>query len=548
MKAVAKKSSSSKTGKTKPQAVAPPPVPAVSAPLRQIETVLLPYQQRLFHSASTDALVVYEKSRRIGITWAVASAAVLTAAKAKSAGGMDVLYLGYALDMTREFVDTCASFARAIEPAAASVHEFLFDDGSEKGVNAFRIAFGSGFEIVALTSKPRSLRGRQGLVILDEAAFHDDLDEVLKAAMALLIWGGRVVVISSHDGADNPFNRLILEIRAGKRKGTVLRTTFDDALADGLYKRICYVQGKQWSPEAEAAWRAEIYGFYGTGSAEELDVVPAAGSGTWLSRGVLETRTIDVPVLRIARDAAFTMLPVAAREADIDAWLAANVAPLLGELHPHRIAAFGLDFGREVDRSVLWPIQRDEALVWRPPFLVEMSGVPFEQQRQILFFVCNALGSRLVKGAMDKGGNGAYLAEVAMQAYGSRIEPIQLSDGWYREHMPKLKAGLDDGIFLVPRDADVVDDLMQFKLVGGVARLPPGASRVGSDGLGRHGDAGIAGALARYASTAEPIAYDYTPVLKAALPEHGNARDMRMRADTQGDDEAQVGIFAGGSF
>jgi hypothetical protein len=168
VKAVAKKSSSSKTGKTKPQAVAPPPVPAVSAPLRQIETVLLPYQQRLFHSASTDALVVYEKSRRIGITWAVASAAVLTAAKAKSAGGMDVLYLGYALDMTREFVDTCASFARAIEPAAASVHEFLFDDGSEKGVNAFRIAFGSGFEIVALTSKPRSLRGRQGLVILSK--------------------------------------------------------------------------------------------------------------------------------------------------------------------------------------------------------------------------------------------------------------------------------------------------------------------------------------------------------------------------------------------
>jgi phage FluMu gp28-like protein len=164
-----------------------------------------------------------------------------------------------------------------------------------------------------------------------------------------------------------------------------------------------------------------------------------------------------------------------------------------------------------------------------------------------VFFVCEALGSRLVKGAMDKGGNGAYLAEVTMQRFGSRVEPIQLSDGWYREHMPKLKAGLDDGIFLVPRDADVVDDLMQFKLVGGVARLPPGASRTGSDGLGRHGDAGIAGALARYASTAEPIAYEYTPVPKAASPGHGNGRDMRMHADTA-EDDVPAGIFAGGSF
>ena len=365
--------------------------------------------------------------------------------------------------------------------------------------------------------------------------------------MALLIWGGRVAVISSHNGADNAFNRLVLDIRAGKRKGTVLRTTFDEALADGLYKRICEVRGKPWTQAAEQEWRADIYGFYGAGASEELDVVPTQGAGTWLARGVLETRTVDVPVLRIARDAAFTMLPPHAREADIEAWLAANVAPLLDALHPHHIAAFGLDFGREVDRSVLWPTQRDEGLVWRPPFVVEMNGVPFEQQRQILFYVCDALGARLVKGAMDKGGNGAYLAEVAMQRYGSRVEPIQLSEGWYREHMPKFKAGLDDGMFLVPRDGDVVDDLMQFKLVAGVARLPPGASRTGSDGLGRHGDAGIAGALARYASLAEPIAYGYTPIPKPALPATAAGRGMTMRP-SHDDDERSSGRFGAGTF
>jgi phage FluMu gp28-like protein len=44
----------------------------------------------------------------------------------------------------------------------------------------------------------------QGKVLIDEAAFHDDLDELLKAAMALTMWGSHVVVISTHDGAENP--------------------------------------------------------------------------------------------------------------------------------------------------------------------------------------------------------------------------------------------------------------------------------------------------------------------------------------------------------
>ncbi|MBD1220586.1 hypothetical protein IDM30_15410 [Acinetobacter seifertii] len=91
-----------------------------------------------------------------------------------------------------------------------------------------------------MTSRPSNLRGRQGRVILDEAAFHESLDELLKAALALLIWGGCVRVISTHDGEDNPFNELINEIRAGKRKGTVHRTTFRDAVAQGLINVFVY--------------------------------------------------------------------------------------------------------------------------------------------------------------------------------------------------------------------------------------------------------------------------------------------------------------------
>ena len=44
-----------------------------------------------------------------------------------------------------------------------------------------------GAELPSITG----VSGQQGFVLIDEAAFHDDLGEVLKAAFALLIWGGK---------------------------------------------------------------------------------------------------------------------------------------------------------------------------------------------------------------------------------------------------------------------------------------------------------------------------------------------------------------------
>lgn len=167
--------------------------------------LLIGYQQRLLNEAARHALLVAEKSRRIGYTWAAAALAVLTAGAEKSAGGMDALYLGPSLDMAREFIDTCAQWARLFGQAVNAVGDVELFDDADKAIKAYRITFSSGFEILALTSRPRSLRGRQGLVIIDEAAFHDDLDEVLKAALALLMWGGKVLAISTHNGDSNPF-------------------------------------------------------------------------------------------------------------------------------------------------------------------------------------------------------------------------------------------------------------------------------------------------------------------------------------------------------
>ena len=198
--------------------------------------LLLPYQGGAIQKAMSTALLVIEKSRRIGLTWGIAFLAAITASSLKSAQGMDVYYMGYNMEMAREFIDTVGMWAKAIGAAITGSGEFALPDPDkpDKFIKAFRVTFASGFEVIALPSVARALRGMQGMFIADEAAFMTDLDEILKAAMAFLMWGGRVIVISTHNGIDNAFNKLLDEIKANRRGGDTMRITLDEAGADGL--------------------------------------------------------------------------------------------------------------------------------------------------------------------------------------------------------------------------------------------------------------------------------------------------------------------------
>lgn len=475
-----------------------------------VEDVLISYQKRLMESTALNPVVVCEKSRRTGMTWAAAADAVLTAAAQKAAGGMDVIYIGYNLDMAREFVDTCGMWARSFNDVAVSVDECIFDDGEpESNIQAFRIKFASGFEIMALSSRPRSLRGRQGYVIIDEAAFHDDLDALIKAALALLMWGGKVLIISTHEGDANPFNKLVQDIRGGRKPYKLLSLDFDQALRDGLYQRICLVTGKEWSPEAEAAWRASIIAFYGDGADEELFCIPSQGGGVYLSRALIEARQREeLKVVRIARDDAFTFFSPSVREADIKAWCEAELNPLLDALDKDRQHAFGQDFARVSDLSVIAPIEIGKTMKRTVPFVVEMRNIPFEQQRQILFYICDRL-PRFIGGKMDANGNGAYLAEVAAQKYGPlRVERVSLTAEWYLENFPPLKTAFEDGAVWIPKDADQLDDLALVQMIRGVPRIPDIRTK-GADGKKRHGDFAVALVLAYAQTRANVVEFGY---------------------------------------
>jgi phage FluMu gp28-like protein len=51
-----------------------------------------------------------------------------------------------------------------------------------------------------------------------------------------------------------------------KKNYSLHKTTFDEALAQGLYKRICLIKGEAWSPGKQDTWREEIIASYGDGA------------------------------------------------------------------------------------------------------------------------------------------------------------------------------------------------------------------------------------------------------------------------------------------
>jgi predicted phage terminase large subunit-like protein len=158
------------------------------------------------------------------------------------------------------------------------MEETIIDDEKED-IQVLRIKFASGKKIEALSSKPASIRGRQGSIILDEAGFYEtSLSEYLKATLAMQIWGSKVILLSTHNGENNEFNKLCEDIKNGKEPFYLQRTTFRQAVEHGLYNRVCLATGNDWTEENETVWVKDIYDQYGDRATEELDAIPQSSN------------------------------------------------------------------------------------------------------------------------------------------------------------------------------------------------------------------------------------------------------------------------------
>lgn len=489
------------------------------------DPVFLPYQQRWFEDESPIMMAV--KSRRTGLTWAEAGRNVINGAKPRQRGGCNTFYVGSRQEMALEYIAACALFAKAFnELAQADVYEQTFwDEGKQEEILTYMIRFPkSGFKIQALSSRPSNLRGLQGDVVIDEAAFHESLEELLKAALALTMWGNKVRLISTHNGVDNPFNSYINDAEEGRKDYSIHRITLDNAIAQGLYQRICYVTGQTWSPEAEKKWRDDLYKNAPNRESadEEYGCIPKKSGGNYLSRVLIEAAMVadrSIEVYRYEAPEDFETWTTQLREAEIEQWCIDHLLPELERLNPEHTHAFGEDFARKGDLTVFCPVAIDAQLRKRTPFVVELRNVTYEQQRQVLFFILRRL-PRLVGTAFDATANGGYLAEQAMLELGTdMVDQVNLSQGWYAEWMPKLKGEFEAFNVEVPRHQTILDDLLHIKVVNGIPQIDKGRQKdlESQGGKGkRHGDFAVALAMAIRASWMSGGGIDFTPVPKHA--------------------------------
>ena len=466
----------------------------MSAPM-----TLLPYQSRW--TSDPAGLVAIEKSRRIGISWTAGYKAVMHAGE----GLGDVYYQSYSLEMARGFIDDAADWGRRLQAGVESVGETLLDLGKNESVQAFRVHLSSGKQVLAMTSAPRAFRskGRPGdLGIVDEAAFVDDLEEVLKAALAFRVWGGKVRIISTHNGESSPFAALVRDIREGIRPGTVHTVTLRDALAEGLYRRICEVTGQPWSLEAEAEWELALRAEYGANAAEELDCIPSAGSGAWLAWALIRA--------------------------------AENEAAGNPELYGGGPAFIGVDVARRRNLWVASVVEDTGPGLWVREMVVK-QGITFAEQYQIVADLADRY--RVVRIAVDQGGMGEAVVEELQRQHGSsRVEGVLLQGARRLDVASALREPLEDRTLWLPAgDQDLRDDLHAVRAESGRT----GATRLVAD------DAGVKGHADRFWSLA--LACAAAADTSTGPPEYETVQE---RDTTAGLDEwlnagAAPGLFRG---
>ena len=264
---------------------------------------------------------------------------------------------------------------------------------------------------------------------------------MLKAALAFRTWGGRVHVLSTHNGEASPFAALVRDIRDKVQPGELHTVTFAQALDEGLYRRICEVTGSAWSQEAEAAWEADLRAQYGAHAAEELDCTPSAGAGAWL------------------------------------AWALIRAAEDKGAGGPEGYAGgpvyIGIDVARRRDLWVAVAVEKVGDVLWVRELRAERD-IPFSEQRQIVRGLAERYRPSRI--AVDQTGMGEAVVEQLQDDHGSlRVEGVLMTGPRRLDVATALREAMEDRRLRIPADDEALRrDLHSVRVEAG----PTGAPRL----------------------------------------------------------------------
>lgn len=414
--------------------------------------VFLEYQQDWILDDAKIATV--QKSRRVGMDWAEAFRAVRDRMSGDRTN--DYWYSSADESAAREFMVYVQMWAKDLYGAVFEVieEEQLHDSDSFKVfVVTLPEVDGRRPRITAMTSNPRAFRSKGGDVTLSELAFHNDPIGMWKAAFPCTTWGGRLRVISTHNGEDSILNKLVqMSLRHsdpddhGQPKtndvaSSLHTVTIDDAIEQGLVERINQVTGEEHTRES---FRAHLRQGCLTEEnwQEEFLCVPAKSKGSYFPYELLSPCSS-------ADDAV---------ETDNLALLIEEIENLAGEATALWV---GVDVGRRHDRFVIW-VLGEFGGVWRTVGLLVWDKRPFSEMESAINTVMSIRlpsGVAVTRACIDSTGIGMHLAENATTKWPGRCEAVNFTLAVKTELFTRLHAALEDREVTIPDDDIVHLDL-----------------------------------------------------------------------------------------
>jgi len=215
------------------------------------DSYFMRYQDAYVHDESP--LVIVEKGRQIGLSYAASYKAVVLAAPRNAK--LDVWVMSRDEIQAKQFLLYCKRWARILKFAAEDMGEVVVD--GDKDITAHVLKFASGVCIYCLSSNPDAIVGKTGHVIMDEFALHKDQRQLYAVAKPVIQWGGTLTIISTHRGTQTVFAEIIRDIKErGNKMGWSLHTIpIQTAVDQGIVEKIDHATGGKWTERWQAALR-----------------------------------------------------------------------------------------------------------------------------------------------------------------------------------------------------------------------------------------------------------------------------------------------------
>lgn len=420
--------------------------------------VWLPYQLAWINDDSD--IAIWEKARRIGADYCESFRCVRERINGNRV--VDYWYSSADESAAYEFAEYVRGWLKMYNKVSEEVSLTGIDDGREWLKMTFTLPAVNGRRprITVMTSNPKRFRSKGGDVCLSELAFHQDADEMWKAAAPTATWGGRIRILSTHNGHSTKFNALLLQARKyedpevyGEPKATdinasVHRTDIYDAVNDGLCEQINAVTHQEQSREEFLASLRAVCSTQDIWE-EEFECNPSREGGSYFPHSLL-AHCVSHRSAKPTDDLDTFIADIAARSHLVD-----------------RITG-GADIGRHKDRFAVWIWGRLGSTRITMGLLV-YQGQPFDVMEHAInslmnrSFKTNNPTKRISRLCIDASGLGMQLSERMVKKHRGRVEGVTMTGGVKEDMFTRLRAGVEEITVELPDDSITLGDFSSIR-------------------------------------------------------------------------------------